>query len=304
MGVHSEKSAPILSRLALLRDMYVHMLLTRIVDESAWQAYQQGHLGFVASCRGHEAAQVGSALCIQIGQDFTLPYYRDLGVVLTIGMTPYEVFRTYLQTRQDPQSPLQNGDSLQPGQPPISHWGYHKHNLVTGPAPVATQIMHAAGIAFACKLRKSPAVTVAYCGDGAAAEPDFLEGLIFAALHQLPALFICEQDAPDSQVATLSQLSLPAGLAHHHIDGSDVLAVYDAMQAAMQHARTGQGPILLEMCVTRAVPGTPLEHDPLQRCIHQLQELNAWDDAWASELETRLRREVAQALADVLRDGL
>lgn len=301
MGVRFEKGMQISSHMALLRDMYLHMLRTRLVDECAWQAYQQGRLGYVASCRGHEAAQVGSALCIQIGQDFTLPYYRDLGVVLTIGMTPYEVFRTYLQTRQNPLSP-QSPDGG-PSQQPVSHWGYHKHNLVTGPAPVATQIMHAAGIAFACKLRKSSAVTVAYCGDGAAAESDFLEGLTFAALHQLPAIFICEQDAPDSQAATLRQLSLPSGLTHCRIDGSDVLAVYTAMQAAMQHARAGQGPLLLEMCVNRALPDALLEHDPLQCCIDLLHDHNAWDDVWASELEIRLRREVAQALEDVLQEG-
>lgn len=303
MGVRFEKSGQTSSKPVLLREMYGQMLLTRVVDEHAWQAYQQGQLGFVASCRGHEAAQVGSALCIQIGQDFTLPYYRDLGVVLTIGMTPDEVFRTYLQTRQDlyPQ-PQDAIDSFQHPSRPLAHWGYHKHNLVTGPAPVATHILHAAGIAFACKLRKSSAVTVAYCGDGAAAEPDFLEGLSFASLHQLPAIFICEQDAPDSQAATLSQLALPTGLAHHQIDGSDVVAVYDAMQTAIQHARAGQGPSLLEMCVTRSQPGTVQEHDPLQRCIQLLQEHDAWDEAWANELEMRLRGEIERALANVLQE--
>src|SRR5258708_985223 len=101
MGIRLEKSVLAMSRLALLKDVYMHMLFARLVDEYAWHAYQSGRLGFVASSRGHEAVQVGSAVCIEVGQDFTLPYYRDLGVVLTIGMTPYEVFRTYLQTRQN-----------------------------------------------------------------------------------------------------------------------------------------------------------------------------------------------------------
>src|SRR5579884_3827478 len=79
-----------------IRDLYTRMLLTRIVDECAWQLHKEGKIDFVASSRGHEAAQVGSAVCIEVGTDFTLPYYRDLGVVLTIGMSPYEVFRTYL----------------------------------------------------------------------------------------------------------------------------------------------------------------------------------------------------------------
>lgn len=301
MGLRLEKSTHSSSRADLLRDMYAHMLLTRLVDEYAWEAYQQGRLGFVASCRGHEAAQVGSAVCIQVGQDFTLPYYRDLGVVLTIGMTPYEVFRTYLQTRfvPDTQAPGEDG-SRRPASQPVSHWGYHKHNLVTGPAPVATQIMHAAGIAFACKLRKSPAVTVAYCGDGATAEADFREGISFAAQHQLPALFLCEQDCSDLQASTLSALALPHGLHHICIDGSDVLAVYTATQEAIQRARSGQGPTLLELCVIRAISA---ENDPLHCCEHLLKEEDSWDETWARELEARLRKEVEQALADVLENA-
>lgn len=298
MGLRLEKSTSSSSRADLFREMYLSMLLTRLVDEYAWEAYQQGRLGFVASCRGHEAAQVGSAVCIQVGQDFTLPYYRDLGVVLTIGMTPYEVFRTYLQTRLDPaaQGADREGERAQASRL-VSHWGYHKHNLVSGPAPVATQIMHAAGIAFACKLRKSSAVTVAYCGDGAAAEADFREGISFAAHHQLAALFICEQNCSDPQTSALSALALPAGLHHVCIDGGDVMQVYTATQQAMQRARSGQGPTLLELCVVRTGDA---EDDPLQRCARMLQGEGNWDETRARELEARLRREVAQALTDVL----
>jgi 2-oxoisovalerate dehydrogenase E1 component alpha subunit len=281
--------------------MYRSLLLTRLVDAAAWEAYQQGRLGFVASCRGHEAAQVGSAVCIQVGQDFTLPYYRDLGVVLTIGMTPDEVFRTYLQTRPVPgvQASGQQGGPA-PMARPVAHWGYHKHNLVSGPAPVATQIMHAAGIAFACKLRKSSAVTVAYCGDGATAEADFREGISFAAHHQLAALFICEQDRSSSQTSTLSTLILPPGLRHICIDGGDVLAVYTATQEAMQRARSGHGPTLLELCVVRHGSA---EDDPLRRCEGLLRAENGWDETWACAVEARLRCEVAQALTDVLDDA-
>jgi 2-oxoisovalerate dehydrogenase E1 component alpha subunit len=300
MGIRLEKSLPALSRLALLKDVYLHMLQTCLVDEYAWAAYQRGDLGFVASCRGHEAAQVGSAVCIEVGQDFTLPYYRDLGVVLTIGMTPYEVFRTYLQTLREQAISDQSDGTNRPFNEPVSHWGYHKHNLVTAAAPVATQIMHAAGIAFACKLRKSSAVTVAYCGDGATAEPDFLEGLTFAAQHQLPALFICEQDTPVSQTSTLSGLALPTGLTHCQIDGSNVLTVYDATCEAIQRARAGQGPTLIEISVVRSLPGSVGINDPLQSCVELLRAANGWDETWASEQELRLRKEIEQALADVL----
>jgi 2-oxoisovalerate dehydrogenase E1 component alpha subunit len=253
-----------------IRDLYARMLLTRIVDDYTWKLHTQGFIDFVASCRGHEAAQVGSAVCIEVGKDFTLPYYRDLGVVLTIGMTPREVFRTYLQNRlpQHPPLPLTPSSSQGRGKPveaglapdpPFQHWGYHKHNMVTGPAPVATQLLHAAGIAFASKLRKASVVTVAYCGDGVTTEPDFLEGLRFASQHRLPVIFICEQAFTHPPTGTavppscMHSLSLPGGLTHQQVDGTDVVTVYQSMQSAMQHARKGQGPILLEMYVVRPV---------------------------------------------------
>jgi len=300
------------------------MLLTRIVDDYAWKLYQQGRVGFLARSRGHEAAQVGSAACIEVGTDFTLPYYRDLGVVLTIGMTPYEVFRTYLQTGQITAANQQQAYQGEMRQQPVLHWGYHKHNMVTGSAPVATQILHAAGIAFASKLRKAAAVTVAYCGDGATSEPDFLEGIRFAALHQLPTVLVCEQDCSQCHTTSppascIQQLALPKGLMHQRIDGNDVVAVYNAMRDAMKHAREGHGPVLLEMMVTRT-PELHAEHepspihnvdndaaqqkDPLLRCQQILQGQGAWDDEWAEKLYQRIAVEVERTMQDALRDML
>ncbi|MBX5457859.1 MAG: thiamine pyrophosphate-dependent dehydrogenase E1 component subunit alpha [Thermogemmatispora sp.] len=283
-----------------LRDLYQRMLLTRLVDGYCWQLHQSGRIGFVASCRGHEAAQVGSAACIRPSFDFTLPYYRDLGVVLTLGMTPYEIFRTYLQGW--PGS-LTNPD--QRPHRPIQHWGYHKHNMISGPVPVATQILHAAGIAFACKLRKSSAVAIAYCGDGATAEPDFLEGLTFAAQQRLPVLFICEQDCSlDAQVFRLSPARLPSGLTYRCVDGSDIREVYASTSEALELARAGQGPILLEMLVTRGSPEQDeAECDPLSHCRRLLESSGAWDEVWYTQLAARLRAEVEQALEDALRDS-
>ena len=310
--------------ITFIRDLYARMLLTRIVDDYAWRLYKEGRIDLIASCRGHEAAQVGSAVCIEVGKDFTLPYYRDLGVVLTIGMTPYEVFRTYLQAhRQHAPTGELNSDAAQRAS--LRHWGYHKHNTVTGPAPIATQLLHAAGIAFASKLRKAAIVTVAYCGNDTTTEPDFLEAIRFAGLHQLPVVFICEQDSAQSHTDTssttsyLEDLTLPTGLIHQSIDGSDVMTVYLAMSSAMQRARQGQGPTLLEMRITRSTPDLPMHltqqeehhitqptasecHDPLVRCKHHLQAQGAWDEQWARQLYTRLSSEVEAALQDAMRD--
>ncbi len=193
---------------------------------------------------------------------------------------------------------------------PVLHWGYHKRNTITGAAPVATQILHAAGIAFACKLRKEPAVTVAYCGDGATAEPDFLEGISFAVQHELPVVFVCEQDCSDGHTSTLENLLLPGGLEHHCVDGADVTGVYLAMQEAMRHARDGHGPVLLEMRVRRSLAGQAEElldkeegeGDPLLHCERLLRERGAWDEGWAAQLYARTRAEVEQAMEDALRD--
>jgi 2-oxoisovalerate dehydrogenase E1 component alpha subunit len=310
------------------------MLLTRIIENHARKLYMWNSIESTASCRGHEAAQVGSAVCIEVETDFTLPYYRDLGVVLTIGMTPYEIFRTYLQAHGR-GSRTQDGDrhtqqSLSTSSS-IQHWGYNKHNTIAGPTPVATQLLHAAGIAFASKLRKASAVTIAYCGDEIVAEPDFLESLRFAAQHRLPALFICEQDCSHSRLdpslvpSCFQKTELPAQLFHQRLDGTDVVAVYTATQAAIQNARAGCGPTLLEMYVTRqlpdvhvpqikheqsavrsvSVPFTSLQRgDPLMRCQRYLEEQGVWDEAWAAQLALRLETEVEQALQNALRDTL
>lgn len=319
----------------VLRDIYTKMLLTRIVDDCAQGLYADGYIDFLSSCQGHEAAQIGSAVCIEIGQDFTLPYYRDLGVVLTLGMTPYEIFRTYLQAHHKPPT-----EQLIDPQQILQHWGYQKHNTITGPTPVGTQLLHAAGIAFASKLRKAAVVTIAYCGDDVTKDPDFVEGIQFATQHQLPVVFICEQDnvtscASDASTtfflsSCLEEHALPTDLTYQLVDSRNVIAVYAAMRQAMQHAREGHGPTLLEMAVARSHPHIPVSYtpivtsagvtqhmplqssvssagaiaDPLVYCQHVLQERGIWDKEWASQLSTRIMTEVKRALQDALRDTL
>jgi len=276
------------------KNLYERMLLLRLVDECVCRLRADQDTTPYASCRGYEAAQIGSAVCIEVGQDFTLPSSRDLGVVLTIGMTPYEVFRTYLDRETD-------GGMLQQ-----AHWSYHKHNTVTGPTPVATQILHAAGIAFASKLRKAHAVTIAYCSDDVVTEPDFLEGIRFSAHHNLPIIFICEhtcQDTLSNMTSCLDEKLLPENLTHHAISGVDVTQVYTIMQQAMHFAREGQGPILLEVFVSQP-PFSQFSdnQDPLLHYKQLLQTQGIWDEEWAIQLQSRLRTEVGQALHDAVRD--
>ncbi len=288
------------SKIQLAKNLYERMLLTRLVDEYICQLYTEDSTTTFKSCRGYEAAQVGSAVCIQVGQDFTLPHYRDLGVIMTIGMSPYEVFCTYLQNQKEESQDARQGQVT---------WSYAKHNTVTGSAPVATQILHAAGIAFASKLRKVPVVTIAYCGDDSVTETDFLEGIRFAALHSLPIIFVCEhscQHTLSHQTSCLAADALPDALAHFVIEGIDVLHVHQTMLEAVEHAREGQGPVLLEIFVSPI--SFPQQHineniqDPLTQCRQALQDKGEWDEKWATQLRIRLLTEVEQAMHDALRD--
>ena len=283
----------------LTKSLYERMLLTRLVDEYVSRLYTGEQTAIFVSCRGYEAAQIGSAVCIEVGQDFTLPSSRDLGVLLAIGMTPYEVFCTHLHSQRD--------SSQKAGQGQVQ-WSYHKHNTVTGPVPAATQILHAAGIAFASKLRKVPVVTIAYCGDDVVSEADFLEGIRFSAQHHLPIIFICEHNYEDTLSSTTSCLTvdiLPEDITHKYINGTDVLRVYKTMQDAMAHTRAGNGPVLLEVFISATSSSyhdTKDTHDPLVRCKHVLQVQGVWDEQWAAQLQTRLLTEIEQAMHDALRD--
>ncbi len=286
------------SQVQLAKNLYERMLLTRLVDEYICQLYIEDRTTPFVSCRGYEAAQVGSAVCIEVGQDFTLPHYRDLGVIMAIGMSPYEIFCTYLQSQADGNQETGQVD-----------WSYHKHNTVTGSAPVATQILHAAGIAFASKLRKVPVVTIAYCGDDVVTEADFLEGIRFSAHHALPIIFICEhscQNTLSNKTSCLAVDVLPDALAHYVIEGTDVLSVYETMQHALHYAREGHGPVLLEVFVSPAsFPQQPMDEgvqDPLIHCKRMIQVQDAWDEEWATQLHMRLLTEVEQAMHDALRD--
>jgi len=119
--------------------MYRSILVARRLDQKIWGLNRMGKAAFVVSCQGHEGAQVGSAWAIRAGHDVVLPYYRDTGVVLTLGMTPYDVLLGVFARADDPSS----GGRQMP-----SHWGSRRLNIITGSSPIATHLPHAAGFAL------------------------------------------------------------------------------------------------------------------------------------------------------------
>ena len=252
--------------------MYRTILLARMLDQKIWGLNRMGKAAFVVSCQGHEGAQVGSAWAIEKGHDVVLPYYRDTGVVLTLGMTAYDVLLAVFARADDPNS----GGRQMP-----NHWGSPELNIISGSSPIATHIPHAAGIALAAKLRGEDSVAVCYFGDGAASKGDFHESLNFAGIHRLPIVFICENNgyaisvplSKESAVENIAQHAHSYGFGGMIVDGNDPLDVYAATHAAIRRARKGEGPTLVECKTYRYLAHTSDDDD---RTYRSAQEVEAW----------------------------
>lgn len=153
-------------------DIYRTMLLARKIDERMWLLNRSGKIPFVISCQGQEARQVGAAFALNREEDYVLPYYRDMGVVLAFGMTAKDLMMSGFAKKDDPSS----GGRQMPG-----HFGQRSNRIVTGSSPVTTQVPHAVGIALAGRLEQKNFVSFVTFGEGSSNQGDFHEGANFAA---------------------------------------------------------------------------------------------------------------------------
>jgi 2-oxoisovalerate dehydrogenase E1 component alpha subunit len=205
-----------------------------------------------------------------------VPYYRDVVIVLIAGMTPYEIFLGVFSKAEDPSS----GGRQMP-----SHWGSRRLGIISGSSPIATQVPHAAGIAYAARLRGEDTVVGCWFGDGATSEGDWHEGLNFAGIHKLPVIFVCENNhyaisVPQSkQMAVQDVASRAAGYGFPGVvvDGNDVLACYAAMKTAHERARAGGGPTLIECKTYRYLPHTSDDDDKSYRSREEVEEAHHHD---------------------------
>jgi 2-oxoisovalerate dehydrogenase E1 component alpha subunit len=236
-----------------LRQMYREMLLTRLLDERMIQLNRAGKAPFAISCQGQEAAQIGAAFALDMAKDWLLPYYRDLGVCLHAGMTPAEVLLALFGKPADPSS----GGRQMP-----AHYGSRQRRIVTGSSPVATQLLHATGVAYAAKVRHEDSVAFTSCGEGSTSEGDFHEALNFAAIHKLAVIFFIENNHYAISLPAERQMAVPNvadraggyGLPGMAVDGNDPVATHTVMREAVARARRGDGPTLVEAKVARFQP--------------------------------------------------
>jgi 2-oxoisovalerate dehydrogenase E1 component alpha subunit len=292
-----------------LVEMYRLVALARAVDERMWILNRAGRIPFVISGQGHEGAQVAIAWPMRKHFDWIAPFYRSIATCLTFGMTARDIMTAQYATASDPSS----GGRQMPG-----HYGSHEHNLVSVSSPVATQLLHAVGIALAAKIRRTGQVAMTIMGEGSSNQGDVHEGLNFAAIHKLPFVFVVENNGYAISVPVARQVAGSSvweraagyGIPGVLVDGADVLACYKAAREAVERARAGEGPTLIEARVTRLTGHSSDDQqtkyrseeelvaekarDPLPRFREQLQAAGILTD----EILSRLATEIVIAVDD------
>jgi len=256
--------------------MYRTVALARAIDERMWILNRAGRIPFVISGQGHEGAQVGLAWPLRHEHDWIAPFYRSIATCLTFGMTARDLMLAQYAKGVDPSS----GGRQMPG-----HYGHVRNHLVSVSSPVATQILHAVGIALAAKIRGLDQVAVAIMGEGSSNQGDVHEALNFAGIHKLPFVFIVENNGYAISVPVEKELSVPDvadrasgyGMPGVVVDGTDVLACYRAGREAIDRARHGEGPTLIEAKVTRLTAHSSDDQQTKYRSESDLEEGKAHD---------------------------
>ncbi len=259
-----------------LLEMYRRMTLVRTLDERIWMLNRQGKAAIVASSQGHEAGQIGSVWALEKGKDQFYIYYRDLAVMLMLGMTPVEIMSGFLAKVGEPMSGARQFPT---------HGAYPDLGLVNISNVVGTHIPQAVGAALAARMRGEDSVVITYFGDGASSVGDCHEAMNFAAIHSLPVIFFCENNKYAISVPISRQMAVDSiasraegyGMPGIEVDGCDIVAVYEATYEAARRARSGQGPTLIEAHVERYLPHTSDDDDTLYRPREELEEARKRD---------------------------
>lgn len=228
-----------------LRAMLRTMLTARQIDHRCFQLNRQGKIPFALGSEGHEAAQAGAGMAFERGRDVLVPYYRDLGLALAIGFTPYEAFLSLFARAAD-----RSGGRQFP-----THHTDRARGLLTISSIIAAQCPHAVGVAYAMKYRKeSGRAVLCSFGDGTTSEGEWHESLNFAAVQRVPIIFFCQNNEwaisvplhRQMAVRNVAERAAGYGMPGETVDGMDPVATYGAVRRALERARDGGGPTLVE----------------------------------------------------------
>ena len=245
----------------LLLKLHRAMVLGRRFDERMLNLQRQGRIGTFAPVTGQEAAQLGAVAALK-PSDWIAPSFRETAAQLWRG-TPMETFLLLFGGFAEGAQGGTDSNDL-----PVS-------------VPVGSQVLHAVGLAWGIQYRRKDDVAMAFFGDGATSEGDFHEGLNFAGVFQLPAVFLCQNNQwaisvprkSQTRSFTLAQKALAYGMPGIQVDGNDILAVYAAAREAVERARSGGGPTLIE-CVTYRMMMHTTADDPKR--YRTEEEVEGW----------------------------
>ena len=288
---------------AELLHAYERLVVARRLNDQAGALVRQGRLAVYPSSHGQEACQVGAAQVLSKG-DWLFPTYRDTVAAVERGVDPVDVLT------------LLKGDW---------HSGYDPHETQVAPAttPLATQLPHAVGVAHAARLRGESTVVMALTGDGGTSEGDFHEALNFAAVFRAPVVFFIQNNeyaisvplARQSAAPSLAHKGIGYGVPGHRVDGNDIAAVLAVLGAAVQRARDGGGPQLVEAHTYRMQAHTNADDATRYRPDAEVQSWIDRDPVTRLEkylggrglLSDEVREQAgaaAAAMAEHVRDGL
>src|SRR5438309_10727191 len=293
-----------------LKQWFHLMLLGRQIDYRCQVLNRQGRAPFIISCAGHEAAQVGVSWPLQPRYDWISPYYRDVVLCFRMGLTPLDLMLSVL---------AKPADRASGGKQPPGHFSDTRLNIVSGGSPVATQMVHGAGVAYALKLDGTDRVVMTNYGEGAGSEGDTHEAFNFAAIYKLPEVFVCENNGfaistpfrKEYAIDYVAQRAAGYGFPGVTVDGRDPVTCYVVSKEAVARARAGGGPTLIECLVdrlgahsseddqrryrTQAEIETLAENDCLERFKKRLLEEGILTAKQVAEYEEAVKEEVTRA---------
>ncbi len=295
----------------LLR-IYRSMVLTRALDERGMMLQRQGRIGFFVPCIGQEAAQVGSAHALT-ARDWIFPSYRNTGTAIHRGVPMTEIIANLYGNSLD----------LSKGRQMPNHFSFKSIHFVSISSPIGTQITQAVGAAMAARYRKENMVAITDFGDGATSSNDFHAGLNFAGVFKAPVVFLCQNNQWAISQPLCDQTASPTiaakaeayGFPGVRVDGNDVLAVWQAVKEALDRARAGGGPTLVEAVTYRMGPHSSSDNpkayrkdaeveswkakDPIDRFRRTLGDAGILSEADDKTLWEAARQEIVQAVKTV-----
>ena len=262
---------------------YESLVVGRRVNDQAGALVRQGKLAVYPSSHGQEACQTGAALALADG-DWLFPTYRDTAAAIARGVDPVQVLT------------LLKGDW---------HSGYDPHEKRVAPqaTPLATQLLHAVGVAHAARLRGEDTVVMALCGDGATSEGDFHEAMNFAAVFHLPVVFFVQNNEFAISVPLARQTAAPSlahkgigyGIKGERVDGNDIAAVLAVLDREVAAARAGGGPRLVEAHTYRMQAHTNADDDTRYRDGKEVDPWHERDPLLRAEALLKRRRTLTKA---------